>query len=346
MPYSLAHLAQYLDAELVGESDFLIYGIAALQSADSTCISFVTGPAYHKYLSTTGAGALMISAEMAFAFVGNKLVVKNPYLSYARLSRLFDTRPEGYVGIHPSAIVDATAQLGDGVRVAANAVIGARASIGADVEIGPGSVVGEDTVVGVGTRLAANVTLYHGIVIGCNCIIHSGAVIGADGFGFAPDGTHWEKIHQLGSVIVGNNVEIGANTAVDRGALDNTVLGDGVKLDNLVQIGHNVRIGKNTAIAAHAAIAGSTTLGENCTVAGLVGISGHLTITDNVHITAMSMVSGSITKAGSYSSGTALAPTRNWRKNAVRFRQLDSIATRLRTLEQNGKNDGCNEPAK
>lgn len=339
MPYSLAQLAQYLDAELVGEADFLIHGIATLHSADSTRISFITGPAYQKYLSTTHAGALVISADLAPGFTGNKLVVNNPYLGYARLSQLFDSRPKGHAGIHPSAVVDETAELGEGVHIAANAVIGARVSLGESVEIGPGSVVSEGVVVGARTRLAANVTLYHGIVIGCDCIIHAGAVIGADGFGFAPAGREWEKIYQLGSVIVGNKVEIGANTAVDRGALDNTVLSDGVKLDNLVQIGHNVRIGKNTAIAAHTAIAGSTTLGENCTVAGLVGISGHLTITDNVHITAMSMVSGSLTRAGSYSSGTALTPTHIWRKNAVRFRHLDSMAIRLRTLEKNRKDD-------
>lgn len=342
MPYSLAHLAQYLDAELVGESDFLIHGIAALPSADSSCISFVTGPAYQKYLATTRAGALVISPDLAPGFTGNKLLVSNPYVGYARLSQLFDSRPKCRPGIHPSAVVDETAELGEGICIGANAVIGARVSLGADVEVGPGSVVGESVIVGARTRLAANVTLYHGIVIGCDCIIHSGVVIGADGFGFAPNGREWEKIYQLGSVVIGDNVEIGANTAVDRGALDNTVLGDGVKLDNLVQIGHNVRIGKNTAIAAHTAIAGSVTLGENCTVAGLVGISGHVTITDNVHITAMSMVSGSIAKAGSYSSGTALAPTHIWRKNAVRFRHLDSIATRLKAVEKSGKNDECN----
>lgn len=334
-PYSLSQLATYLDAELVGESDYLIHRIATLQSAEAGCISFVANPAYQKYLATTHAGALIISAGLAEEFAGNKLVVANPYLSYARLTALFDIRPPAYAGIHPSAVVDASAEVGEGVSIAANAVIGARASLGAGVLVGAGTVIGEDSCIGAGTRLAANVTVYHGVTLGRDCIIHSGAVLGADGFGFAPQEREWIKIQQLGGVVIGDRVEIGANTAVDRGALDNTVLGDGVKLDNLVQIGHNVRIGNNTAIAAHTAIAGSAVLGENCTISGCVGIAGHLTIADNVHVTGMSMVSSSILESGSYSSGTPLATTPEWRKNAARFRRLDSMAMRLRTLEKN-----------
>lgn len=338
-PYSLSQLATYLDAELVGESDYLIHCIATLQSAEVGCISFVANPAYQKYLATTRAGALIVGPDLAAEFSGNKLVVTNPYLSYARLTALFDTRPTASPGIHPSAVVDASADLGDGVTIAANAVVGAHVSLGAGVHIGEGSVVGNDTCIGAGTRLAANVTVYHGITLGRDCIIHSGAVIGADGFGFAPQGREWVKIYQLGGVIIGDRVEIGANTTIDRGALDNTVLGDGVKLDNLIQIGHNVRIGNNTAIAAHTAIAGSAVLGENCTISGCVGIAGHLTIADNVHVTAMSMVSSSITQSGSYSSGIPLATTPEWRKNAARFRRLDSMAMRLQALEKNNRNN-------
>jgi UDP-3-O-[3-hydroxymyristoyl] glucosamine N-acyltransferase len=334
-PYSLSQLATYLDAELVGEPDYLIHGIATLQSADAGRISFVANPAYQKHLTTTRAGALIIGAQLAAEFAGNKLVVANPYLSYARLTGLFDTRPSSYQGIHPSSVVDSSAALGEGVSIGANAVIGAGVSLGTGVQIGAGTFIGEDSIIGAGTRLAANVTLYHGVVVGCDCIIHSGAVIGADGFGFAPQGRAWVKIHQLGGVVIGDRVEIGANTAVDRGALDNTVISDGVKLDNLVQIGHNVRIGKNTAIAADTAIAGSTVLGENCTISGCVGITGHLSLADNVHITAMSMVSSSIAQAGSYSSGTPIATTSEWRKNAARFRRLDNMAKRLKMLEKN-----------
>jgi UDP-3-O-[3-hydroxymyristoyl] glucosamine N-acyltransferase len=189
-------------------------------------------------------------------------------------------------------------------------------------------------VIGDQTRIHPNATIYHGIHVGSHCIIHSGSVIGADGFGFSPSKDGWIKIHQLGGVIIGNNVEIGANTTIDRGALDDTIIGDGVIIDNLVQIAHNVRIGKNTAIAANVGIAGSCTLGNSCIIAGGVGIAGHLTLVDNVHITAMTMVSSSINEPGSYSSGTALSPTKEWRKNAARFRNLDTLATRLIQLER------------
>lgn len=335
--YSLAHLAQYLGAELVGEADYAVSGIAALSNAGREHISFITGPAYQKYLRSTQAGALIISASMASDFQGNKLIVANPYLSYAKLTQLFDQYPVQREGIHPSAVVDPTAVLAEGITIGPNAVIGAFVSLGADVQIGPGSVVGERAVIGSGTRLAANVTLYHGVIVGRDCIIHSGAVIGADGFGFAREGKTWIKIHQLGTVVIGDSVEIGANTTIDRGALDNTVIADGVKLDNLVQIAHNVHLGRNTAMAAHSGIAGSTHVGDNCTVAGLAGISGHLMIADDVHLTATTLVTSSIDQPGSYSSGTTAAPTREWRKNAVRFRQLESIVARLKNLEKSGK---------
>lgn len=337
--YTLAQLAEHLDAVLEGESDYLIHGMATLQNADASCVSFVANPAYQKYLATSQAGAVVIRSHLAASFAGNKLLVNDAYLAYAQLSRLFDTRPPTAAGVHPSAVVHQSAELGKNVCIGANAVIGAQTFLGDGVEIGSGVVVGENCSINARTRLGANVTIYHGVVMGVDCIIHSGAVIGADGFGFAQEGLEWVKIQQLGSVIIGDRVEIGANTTVDRGALEDTVLADGVKLDNLIQIGHNVRLGKNTAIAAHAAIAGSVTIGENCTVAGCVGISGHLTIADNVHITGMSMVSASITEAGSYSSGTPLASTREWRKNAVRFRQLEKMALRLRSLEKSGRDN-------
>jgi UDP-3-O-[3-hydroxymyristoyl] glucosamine N-acyltransferase len=187
--------------------------------------------------------------------------------------------------------------------------------------------------------LEPNFTIYHGISIGSHCVFHSGCVVGADGFGFSPSPQGWVKIHQLGGVIIGNKVEIGANTTIDRGALDDTYIDDGVIIDNLVQIGHNVRLGKNTAIAAHTAIAGSTQIGDNCTIAGAVAIAGHVTLADKVHITGMSMVSGSITEAGSYSSGVPLSPTKEWRRNAARFRQLDSLASRIIKLARRAPED-------
>lgn len=337
--YSLAELAQYIGAELVGEPNYQISTFASLQDAEPQHISFVASPTYQKYLASTRAGALILPPDQAEAFAGNKLIIANPYLAYARMTNLFNHSRTEVIGVHPSAVIGEDARLGDSVCIAANAVIGARAVLGDGVVIGPCSVVGEDTVIGDKTRLMANVTVYHGITIGSDCIIHSGTVIGSDGFGFAPNGKEWVKIHQLGSVIIGNRVEIGACTAIDRGALANTRIDDGVIIDNLVHIAHNVHLGKNTAMAATSAIAGSTEVGENCTFAGGVGVVGHIQITNNVHFTGMTMVTSSISEPGSYSSGTPISTTKEWRKNAVRFRQLDSIAVRVSRIEKTLKND-------
>jgi UDP-3-O-[3-hydroxymyristoyl] glucosamine N-acyltransferase len=332
--YLLAELAQLLGAELRGDGQQEISALATLQSAGKTDLSFIANPAYKKHLSSTQAGALLINAELADEFDGNKLVVKSPYIAYARLSAIFEFLRAPYSGIHSSAVVGEECTLGQGISIGANAVIGDGVTLADGVIVGPGCYIGNDSVIGSRTRLAANVSIYHGVSIGTDCVLHSGCVIGADGFGFAHDASGWLKIHQLGGVQIGNKVEIGACTCIDRGALDDTRIDDGVIIDNQVQIAHNVCIGKNTAIAAHTAIAGSTTIGANCTIAGAVGIAGHLTLADKVHITAMSMVSSSIFTSGSYSSGTAISPTKDWRRNAARFRQLDALATRLIKLER------------
>lgn len=337
--YSLAELAQYIDAELVGDPNHHVSAFASLQSAQAHDISFIASPAYARYLATSDAGAVILNHEQAALFAGNKLVVANPYVGYARLTRLFDHSRNEVAGVHPSAVIGDGVMLGENVSIAPHAVVGRGVSLGDGVVVGPGTVIGEDTIIGNNTRLMANVTIYHGISIGSDCIIHSGSVIGADGFGFAPNGKEWVKIHQLGSVIIGNRVEIGACSTVDRGALGNTVLDDGVIIDNLVHIAHNVRLGKNCAMAATSAIAGSTTVGENCTFAGGVGVVGHIDIGDNIHFTGMTMVSSSLSEPGSYSSGTPISTTKEWRKNAVRFRQLDAIATRLSRLEKDVKKD-------
>jgi UDP-3-O-[3-hydroxymyristoyl] glucosamine N-acyltransferase len=335
--YTLVELAEYLGVEWEGSPDHLISGLATLQSADSTRLGFIANPAYKKYLATTGAGAVILSPDLRDAFSGNKLLMSNPYLGFALLTRLFDQRRLPVAGVHPSAVVGENCQIAATAAIGPHAVLGNGVVVGEKAIIGPGCSVGDDCVIGQASELSANVTLYHGVTLGDNCLLHSGAVIGADGFGFAPSGGQWHKIHQLGGVILGNDVEIGANTTVDRGALANTEVADGVKIDNLVQIGHNVRLGKNTVIAANTAIAGSTTVGENCTIGGAVGIAGHLTIADKVYITGMSMVTNSVTEPGSYSSGTPLASTTEWRKNAVRFRQLDALAARLKQLEKDKK---------
>lgn len=332
--YSLAELARYLDAELKGDPDYEIRALATLQSASAHQLGFIANPVYQKYLATTQAGALLLRPDFSEYYSGHQLLVANPYQAYAHVSALFDPSVEFSPGIHPTAVIGDGCHLGHGVSIAAHVVLGANVSLGDGAALGPGTVIGDDCHIGARTRLAANVTLYQGVSLGDDCILHAGCVLGADGFGFAPSAGGWIKIHQLGGVVVGNRVEIGASTCIDRGALDDTRIEDGVIIDNLVQIAHNVRIGKNTAIAGHTAIAGSTQIGANCTIAGAVGIVGHLHITDGVHITAMTLVTHSIDKPGSYSSGTPMSQTREWRKNAARFRQLDGLANRLIKIER------------
>jgi UDP-3-O-[3-hydroxymyristoyl] glucosamine N-acyltransferase len=337
--FTLAELAQRVNAELVGDPKHVVSALATLQSASPTDLSFIANPTYKKHLATTKAGAVICAPDLAELISGNKLIVANPYLCYAQLTALFDLSLTHEAGIHSSAVIGKNCVLGKDVCIQANAVIGDYVTLGDSVNIGAGAVIGSNTIIGARTRLYPNATIYHGVSIGSDCIFHSGCVIGADGFGFSPSPKGWVKIHQLGGVVIGNKVEIGANTTIDRGALDDTFIDDGVIIDNLVQIGHNVRLGKNTAIAAHTAIAGSTSIGDNCTIAGAVAIAGHVTLADKVHITGMSMVSSSITEAGSYSSGVPLGPTKEWRKNAARFRQLDSLATRIIKLARNASNE-------
>lgn len=337
--YTLVDLAQRLGAELVGDPQHRITSLATLQSATAAELSFIANPVYKKYLATTHAGAVLVTRELADMVVGNKLVVANPYLCFAQLTPLFDTQSRHLPEIHPTAVIGKNCVLGKEVRIEAHVVLADGVVLGDQVSVGAGSYIGADSQLGDRTKLHPNVTIYHGVSIGSDCLFHSGSVIGADGFGFAPSGQGWVKIHQLGGVLIGNRVEVGANSAIDRGALDDTVIGDGVIIDNLVQIGHNVRLGKNTAIAGHSAVAGSVTIGENCTIAGKVGIAGHLSLADKVHVSAMTLVSGSIDQAGSYSGSLPIGPTKEWRKNAARFRQLDQITTRLIKLERHLKTE-------
>ncbi|WP_027328904.1 UDP-3-O-(3-hydroxymyristoyl)glucosamine N-acyltransferase [Marinimicrobium agarilyticum] len=331
--HTLSSLAQYLGIDYDGDPECALVALATLQSAVPGQVSFIANPVYRKYLARTRASAVILAPALAGDFSGNKLLTDKPYEAYARLTALFDQRAPVPRGIHPSALVGGGCQLADDVAVGPNVVIGDDVVLGPGVEVGAGSTIGDGCVLGAGSRLAARVVLYHNVRLGRNCLIHSGAVVGADGFGFAPTSEGWLKIHQLGGVVLGDNVEVGSGTTIDRGALDDTWIGDGVKIDNQVQVAHNVRIGNNTAIAGQVGIAGSTTLGENCTIAGGVGIIGHLTIADGVHVTAMSLVTHSIREAGSYSSGTPLTPTREWRRNAVRFKKLDELAARLKKLD-------------
>lgn len=343
--YSLADIAERFSLRLAGRSGVsvnpgqLVTGLATLPCASDTQLGFFANVAYRKQLQDTRAAAVILKENAMEDCPVPCLLAENPYLAYARVSALFDMAPLPGPGIHPSAVIDPSATVAPSARIGPHCVVAAHAVIGDDAVLNAGCFIGEASIVGARSSLHARVTLYHNVILGESVVIHSGTVIGADGFGFAPDfsagGAGWCKIHQLGGVRIGNRVEIGANTCIDRGALDDTVIGDGVIIDNLVQIAHNVKIGNNTAIAACTGIAGSTEIGQHCTIAGAVGIVGHLKIANRVHITAKSLVTGSITEPGSYSSGTALSPTTAWRRNAVRFSQLDSLFQRVRTLEGN-----------
>lgn len=337
MAKTVAEIAEFLCAELKGDGSQVINGIATLEEAKAGDLSFLANMAYLNKLKTTQATAVIVLPKHVEDCPSSALVLDNPYLGYAKVSSLFDTLPADSAQIHPTAYVSPSATLADNVTVSPNAVIEDGAVLEQDVVIGAGSVVGHNCKINAGTRLHANVTLYHDVTIGERCILHSGVVIGADGFGFANNQGKWHKIRQIGGVIIGNDVEVGANTTIDRGALSNTLIADGVKLDNQIQIGHNAEIGENTAMAACSGVSGSTKVGANCTIAGGAGLAGHLTMVDNSHVTAMSLISKSILKPGSYSSGTPMAPSADWKKSAARFRQLDDMAKRLKALEKAAK---------
>ncbi|TVZ38344.1 UDP-3-O-[3-hydroxymyristoyl] glucosamine N-acyltransferase [Alteromonadaceae bacterium 2753L.S.0a.02] len=335
---TLEALANFLGCNYEGDGAYHVDNIASLESACSTDVTFVAQEKYLKQLADCRAGIVVLKPEHNNEFSGNKLLVSDPYSAYARLSSLFDPRTKTSPGIHPSAIVDSSATLGEGVAVAANCVIGANANIGAGTELGIGCVVAANTRIGADCLLHANVTLYEHVMAGDRVIIHSGAVIGSDGFGFAPSKEHgWVKIHQLARVIIGNDVEIGSNSSIDRGALHDTVIENGVIIDNLVHIAHGVCIGENTAIAACVGIAGSTTVGKNCTIAGAVGITGHINIADNTHFLGGTIVSKGNTEPGVFGSAPRLQSAREWRRNAVRYTQLDDLAERIKKLEKSTK---------
>lgn len=334
--FSLGEIAAYLDAEVRGDSKLRIAGLSTLHDAGDGQLAFLDNPKYTKQLATTKASAVILTSDNAANFAGNCVIVAQPYLAYARISSWFDLSPVKLGSIHPSAVIDSTAVLGDNVYIGPNVVVEMNAYIGAGCHIAANSFIGARSSIGANGYIAANVSIYHDVRIGCKVRIHSSAVIGADGFGIAPrqDGS-WEKIHQIGGVVIGDDVEIGACTTIDRAALADTILGDGVKLDNHVQIAHNAVVGDHTAIASYSGLAGSAKIGRNCIMAGDVCIVGHVTVCDNVQLTARTLVTKSITEPGSYSSGAMpLMTTTEWRKNSVRIGQLDRLARRVKKLEQ------------
>jgi UDP-3-O-[3-hydroxymyristoyl] glucosamine N-acyltransferase len=333
MSVSLGELAVRFGCELRGDPQARVERVATLANADAHALAFLANPRYRPQLAQTRAAAVVLDAASAADCPTQVLLAANPYATYARIAAILHPDPPAAPGVHASALVAASARLDPSAHVGAFAAIGEHAVIGARCLIGPHSVLEERVTLADDVRLVARVTLCRGVQVGARSVLHPGTVIGADGFGYAPERGTWLKVPQLGTVRIGADVEIGCNTTIDRGAIEDTVIEDGVKLDNLIQIGHNVRIGAHTAIAACTGISGSTVVGKRCMIAGKVGIAGHLTIADDVVITAYSAVSHSITGAGVYSSTLPTEEAHAWRRMVARFKRLGAYEARLRQVE-------------
>ncbi|MCC7249377.1 MAG: UDP-3-O-(3-hydroxymyristoyl)glucosamine N-acyltransferase [Lysobacter sp.] len=327
--HTVADLVARFELEARGDASRTIEGVATLARAEPTQLAFLANPRYRSQLDTCRAAAVVMRADDVDGYAGTALIAKDPYAAFAKIAALFEAREPASPGIHPMAAIDPTAEISPQASIGAFVSIGARSRIEAGAAIGPGCVIGEDCVVGEDSELVARVTLVRRVRLGKRVLIHPGAVLGADGFGIAMDHGRWLKVPQLGGVRVGDDCEIGANTTIDRGAMDDTVLEEDVRLDNQIQIGHNARIGAHTAMAGCSAVAGSATIGRYCLIGGGAGVLGHLEICDRVVITAMSLVTSAIREPGEYSSGTPLMDNRSWRKNAARFKHLDALARQL-----------------
>lgn len=330
--FTLAEIAARLGGDLLGDGNIRISRVATLASAGEGDIAFLANPKYRQQLRTTQAAAVLLAPDAADDFAGPRIVSANPYAYYARVAALLNPMQVGFAGIDPSAVV--ASPLPASVAVGPQVSIGRAVVLGENVIIHPGCVIGDGVHIGAGSVLYPNVTVYAGCQLGERVILHSGAVIGADGFGFAPDGGQWVKIPQTGIVRIGNDVEIGANTTVDRGALEDTVIGDGCKIDNLVQIAHNCRIGPNSVLAGCVGVAGSVTMGEHCVVGGAGMITGHLELAAGTTISAGSLVMKSIREKGRYTGVFPLDTHDDWVRNAAHIRRLSKLADRVTELEK------------
>jgi len=334
MTITLGKIASHVGAELHGDPDAVINGLATLQSAKSGQVSFLSNRKYCRYLRQTQASAVIITREELDECPVSALVVDDPYLTYASVVSLFHPDIENVPGIHPSAVISPSAKIDDSVTIAANVVIEDNAVIGSGTFIDSGCVIKSGVTIGSNTRLYPNIVVCHSVSIGNRVILHPGVVIGSDGFGIANNKGIWTKIPQIGTVIIEDDVEIGASSSIDRGALENTVIEQGVKIDNQVQIGHNAHIGAHTAIAGCSGVAGSTTIGKHCMIGGMSAIGGHLEIVDNVVIAGNSAVSNSIKSPGIYSSGMPAIEVSLWRRIVARIRNLDELGRRIVKLEE------------
>jgi UDP-3-O-[3-hydroxymyristoyl] glucosamine N-acyltransferase len=334
VPISLGELATRFGCELIGDPDSVVSGVASLPNANAGSLSFLASEAYKKQLSSTKAAAVVLRPADAVDSPVAALLHDDPYACYARMAAVVCPPPEYAPGRHASAVVEASASVADSAHLAPHVVVGERATIGENVYLGPGTVIGPDCSVGDDCRLIANVTLARAVTIGQRGIVHPGAVLGSDGFGNAMSAEGWVKVPQLGGVRIGNDVEIGANTTVDCGAIDDTVIEEGVRIDNLCQIAHNVHIGAHTAMAAMSGIAGSTVIGKRCMFAGMGGAVGHVSICDDVIVGAKSFVSKDITEPGTYLASFPAEPAKDWAKKVGRFRRIQALQDRVKKLEQ------------
>ena len=331
---TLAELATITGGELFGDESLVVSRVAPMDKAQEGDVTFLSNPKYAKHLSECQATVVMVKAEHKEQCVGNALVVSDPYVAFARVVQAMDTTPKPANDIAPSAVIAADVKMGENVTIGANAVIETGVELGDNVSVGAGCFIGKNAKLGNNTKLWANVTIYHEVSLGDDCLVQSGTVIGSDGFGYANDKGEWIKIPQLGSVRIGNRVEIGACTTIDRGALEDTIIEDNVILDNQLQIAHNVQIGYGTVMPGGTIVAGSTKIGKYCQIGGASVLNGHITIADGVAITGMGMVMRSIEEKGLYSSGIPLQTNREWRKTATRVHRIDEMNKRLKAVEK------------
>ncbi len=329
---TLADIAAQLGGDVLGDAQTKISRVAPIGTAGEGDIAFLANPKFRKQLETCLASAMILRPDVANEFSGPRIVTPNPYAYYARVVSLLHPEKAGSGSVHPSSVTESA--IPDGVSIGPHVHIGKDVVLGKDVVIHAGCVIGDGALVGEASLLYPNVTVYPGCQVGERCIVHAGTVIGADGFGFAPDGQTWVKIPQVGRVLIGNDVEIGANATIDRGALDDTVIDDGCKLDNLVHIGHNCRIGRNSVVAGCTGIAGSTVLGEHCIVGGAAMVSGHLNIASGTTISGATTVMKNILNPGVYTSNFPLATHEEWLRNASHIRRLAKLAERVQELEK------------
>jgi len=341
MPAKLGELAAQFGCELIGDPQVEVFRVSTLSGASPGSVCFLANATYKPQLQATKASAVIVMARDADACPTAVLISDDPYLTYARIASVLYPATPVIPGVHASAVVAPSARIAASAQIAASVVIGEDSVIGEDAYVGPGTVIGERCTLGTASRLMANVTLVQDVSIGQRTIVHPGAVLGADGFGNARTDSGWVKVPQVGGVQVGDDVEIGANTTIDRGAIDDTIIENGARLDNLIQIAHNVHIGEHTAIAATVGISGSAVIGKRCMLAGRAGVFGHVTICDDVILGAAAIATKDITEPGFYSAHFPAEKSEEWKQKVARFRRIDKLADRVKQLEKvNKKNDG------